>query len=134
MPISTESEAKTSGGNANRSCNNHNPKPLNQPMDRPQVNPSPKTRFQAVNGHISAHRSMIELPAFDRAADAAMLEYSAFTTQQNVDGNSAMATGFKLQGAREFLAVFKTLAEQFAPTVARKDLDNLPDVNNLRKQ
>lgn len=101
--------------------------------DRPNVNPSPRTRFQAVNGHIQAHRSMIELPAFDRGADAALIEYAATLSKSVATGNEAMANGFKIQGAMEFLQFFKTIAEQPQPMPVRKDLDNLPH-NNLTRQ
>lgn len=104
---------------------------MNQPVN---PNPSPRARFQKENGAVTAHRALLENPYFDKGADAAMLEYGSLVAQQAKDGNSAMAAGFRLQGAIEFLQVLKTLAES-APTFApRKDLDNLPDTSKLTRQ
>lgn len=103
-------------------------------MATPTVNPSPRARFQSIANNITQHRSLIEQPAFDRGADAALLEYAAALSRSNSNGNEAMASGFKLQGAMEFLMMFKTIAEQ-APIMSRpKDPDNLPDLNNLKRQ
>lgn len=103
-------------------------------MAQPNVNPSPKARFQSVAQNITAHRAMLERDSFDKATDAAMLQYSADLATQNRDGNCAMAMGFKLQGAMEFLQTLKLLAEVGQAPAKRVDTDNLPDVNQLRKQ
>ena len=97
-------------------------------------NPSPRVRFQAIPNAITQHKAMLENPAFDRACDHAMFEYNRLCAEQIRDGNSAMAAGFKTQGALEFLQTLKTLAEAAPVMMARKDLDNLPDVGQLRKQ
>lgn len=103
--------------------------------DKPQIaNPSPKTRFQIGNGNIAAHRSMLELLAFDRGADAALLEYGKLLAGQSVDGNSAMAAGFRMQGAVEFLSFLKTLAETTVMPPPRRDLDNLPNITDIKRQ
>ena len=103
-------------------------------MTTPQVNPSPKSRFQSVPNNISNHRALIEKAEFDRAADAAMLEYQKALAAQAVDGNSAMSAGFRMQGALEFLSMFKTLAEQTQMPAPRRDVDNLTDTSNLKRQ
>jgi hypothetical protein len=97
-------------------------------------NPSPKARFQAVNGAITAHKAMLENPYFDRGCDFAMLEYQRICGENTKDANTAMAAGSKMLGALEFLQTLKTLAETQPTIVARKDLDNLPSVGDLRKQ
>ena len=100
----------------------------------PNVNPSPQARFQSVPQNITQHRAMIERPSFDISADAAMIEYSARLSKGNVTSNEAMASGFKIQGAHEFLMVLKTLAEASPPPAARRDTDNLPNIDQLKKQ
>lgn len=102
--------------------------------DKPSYNPTPKARFQSANGNITAHRGILENAFFDKSADAALLEYQKMLSGQAVDGNGAMSAGFRMQGAVEFLGIFKTLAEQTQAPVARRDLDNLPDMANLKKQ
>lgn len=97
-------------------------------------NPSPRTRFQAINGAITAHKAMLENPFFERGTDFAMLEYQRLVAEQAKDGNSAMAVGFKMEGALEFLQTLKTLAESAPVIIRRPDTDNLPDVGQLRKQ
>lgn len=97
-------------------------------------NPSPRVRFQAIPNAITQHKALLEKPEFDRAADYALMEYNRLTAEQVRDGNSAMAMGFKLQGALEYLQTLKTLAEAAPVMMARKDLDNLPDVGQLKRQ
>jgi len=104
------------------------------PATPPNVNPRPKARFQKVNGNITAHRALIELDAFDRGSDAAMLEYQRLLAEQTVDGNTAMSAGFRSQGALEFLSVFKTIAEQVQMPAPRRDPDNLPNLGDLKRQ
>lgn len=100
----------------------------------PNTNPSPRARFQSATGNITAHRSLIELPAFERGTDAALLEYAAKLSMQNLTGNDAMASGFKLQGAMEFLMFLKTLAEPAPVIPTRQDNDNLPAIGKLSRQ
>lgn len=103
-------------------------------MSQPNVNLSPRARFQLVRNAITSHRALIEHAQFDPSTDAAMLEYQSQLAMQNKDGNSAMANGFKIQGAIEYLQTLKQLAEAGYTHTPRKDLDNLPDVGQLRKQ
>src|SRR5579863_3174313 len=103
-------------------------------MTPPNLNPSAKSRFQIAAENIRLHRAMMELPAFERGMDAALLEYGSILSKQNTNGNEAMASGFKLQGALEYLQTLKTLAESAPVMVARKDLDNLPDAAQLKRQ
>ena len=100
----------------------------------PNPNPSPKARFQSVQGNIAAHKLLLEHAHLERSLDFAMLEYQAQLATRITDPNSAMAAGSKLQGALEFLQTFKLLAETGPVLLARKDVDNLPDVAQLRKQ
>lgn len=97
-------------------------------------NPSPRARFQSVQGNITAHKALLENPYFDRGCDFAMLEYQRLLAEQVKDPNTAMSAGAKLQGALEFLQTLKTLAEAAPVMLARKDLDNLPDVGQLKRQ
>lgn len=103
-------------------------------MSQPNLNPSPRARFQLERNNITSHKSMIELPSFDRGMDAALLEYASVLAKGNNTSNDAMAMGFKLQGAQEFLMFLKTLAEAAPVPQPRKDTDNLPDIANLKRQ
>lgn len=60
---------------------------------------------------ISEHRSMVSSDTFERSADSAMLQYQSLVAGQIANGNDAIAAGFKLQGALEFLQTFRLLAE-----------------------
>lgn len=106
---------------------------MSDPIKPANVNPTPKIRFQAEKGNITGHRALIEHAAFDKSADAALLEYQKLLSGQAVDGNSAMSAGFRMQGAVEFLSVFKTLAEQTQMPTPRRDTDNLPATENLKR-
>ena len=94
-------------------------------MTQTNYNPSPKDRFQAVRENITAHHAMMERDSFNRACDFAMLEFQSRLVGQTRDGNAAMATGFRIMGAVEFVSILKTLAEANLPPAVRKDLDNL---------
>ena len=104
------------------------------PIQRPNTNPTPRARFQSGTNNIRDHRALLESPAFERACDFALLEYQRALADQSRDGNSAMAVGFRAMGAIEFLGILKTLGEPAAVLLQRKDLDNLPDVSNLKRQ
>jgi hypothetical protein len=77
------------------------------------ANPTPKARFLQVNpAHtISKHREMVDSDTFQRAADAALLQYQIALAEQIRDGNTAATSGFKMQGVIEFLQLFRNLSE-----------------------
>ena len=54
---------------------------------------------------------MVDLEAFQLAADFGMLEYNRLLADQVRDQGTAMATGLKLQGAMEFLQIMRMLSE-----------------------
>jgi hypothetical protein len=92
---------------------------------QPLQNPSPKRRFLETPANVHGHRALIDLPQFEHSADAAMLEYCSLIASQVKDGNSAMAAGFKLQGAFEHAQTFRMISETFKvsqPVIS----DNLP--------
>lgn len=72
---------------------------------------SPKSRFLLSNDNITKHRDMVDSGTFQRGLDFALMQYAQFLATQASDGNTAMAVGFKLQGAQEFVVQFKTLSE-----------------------
>lgn len=86
------------------------PAPTNPPPAA-NLNPSPKARFMQSGTRISNHRALIMSDAFEDAADAAMLQMQRAMANDIKDGNSAMAAGFRMLGAQEFLANFRLLAE-----------------------
>ena len=84
-------------------------------MDKPAANPSPKTLFREIKGAIDAHHNLIETESFKRGCDTALLEY-----QRKLSANlglatnhqaEALANGYRIQGANEFLAELRNLAE-----------------------
>jgi hypothetical protein len=77
----------------------------------PLTNPQPKQRFQNSGDNVSRHRDMIDSTEFQRAADFGMLQYAAYLGSQVSDGNSAMAVGFQLKGAHDFLMTLRNISE-----------------------
>lgn len=87
---------------------------MQTPQAGPQtkfINPSPKTRFQQSGNNVSEHRKLIDLPAFQRGVDMALLQYQATVAEQVRDGNSAASAGLRLLGVHEFLTTFRLLSE-----------------------
>lgn len=99
---------------------------MNQPNLTPVKNPSPREQFRAAVDNISKHRNLIDSPEFGRAVQFSMLEYQAMLSTQTKDGNSAMAVGYKLQGALELMAVMRNLAETppVTPRLGEKTLNH----------
>lgn len=60
---------------------------------------------------ITKHRDMVSSNEFQRGADFAMLQYNMILSNQTANADSAMLSGMKLQGAIEFLTVFRMIAE-----------------------
>lgn len=85
------------------------------PPPAANLNPSPKARFMQSGTRISNHRALVMSDAFGEAADAAMLQLQMALAGQVKDGNTAMAVGFRLLGAEEFLSTFRLLAETPRP-------------------
>ena len=79
--------------------------------DPPVINPTPKARFMQSGTRISNHRQMVSGSIFETSADSALLEYQRVVTESIRDNNTALAAAFKMEGALEFLHVFKMLAE-----------------------
>jgi hypothetical protein len=63
----------------------------------------PRFRFQANQQYLSAHRDFLATPMFERAIDAALLQYQAELSQGCKDQYSAMAMGLRLLGAQELV-------------------------------
>jgi hypothetical protein len=77
----------------------------------PNVNPSPRVRFQSVPENIKRHRELVTRDDLQTSLDFALLEYQRLvmkTTEPQVAGMGH----FKMAGALEFIHAFKTLAEQ----------------------
>ena len=83
------------------------------------TNPTPKQRFQESAQSVQKHRAMVDLAEFQRAADFSTLEYQAELSQRNSSMNEAAGNALKMQGAMEFLQVFRNLGET-TPPVPRK--------------
>ena len=88
----------------------------------PQSNPTPKSRFLANSTYINQHRDLITSDAFIRATDVGLNHYQVLLANQVTDGNTAMAAGFKLQGALEYVQTMRLLSEiPKAPTLAKPE-------------
>lgn len=81
----------------------------------PLKNPTPREQFRQSGDNITKHRNLVDSPEFERAVRFGLLEYQVLLAGQIRDGNSAMATGFKLQGALELMQVMRNLSETAAP-------------------
>jgi hypothetical protein len=90
------------------------------------TNPQPKARFQESTQNVTQHRDMVAITPWQRAMDFGMLQYCSLLAQQVTDGSSAMAVGFKLQGALEFQMTARMLAETpiSAQRAAQDQLDH----------
>lgn len=85
-----------------------------------QITASPKTLFQQNPMFVTQHRSMLELPTFDRSTDAALLEYQArLAAEVSENPQLAAFAGLKACGALEFLRTLKMLG--VLPTVVRHE-------------
>lgn len=73
------------------------------------MNPSPKVRFREMGDSISRHKALLESRELERGLDFALLQYQVEVSSQIKEGNSAMAAGYRILGAQEFLSVFRTL-------------------------
>jgi len=80
--------------------------------DKPSVNPRPKQVFQQAAALMSKHRDLMQDNALNIAIDTALLEMQrrqAVVSDKDVTG--AATNHFKVQGALEFVAILRNLAE-----------------------
>jgi hypothetical protein len=90
------------------------------PVNPPNVNPTPRQRFQQDTRRVHNHRELASGDIFTLSADFAMLEYLRNQTAKVIDTQSAMAAGYRLQGAQDYLATFRALGEsERLPTPVR---------------
>ena len=92
----------------------------------PAKNPTPKQRFLQNTRLVKDYVGLIDTDSFHFAVDLAMLEYQRALARKTTDALSASASGFKMQGALEFLEILKTLPDTVVPAT-RLDLDNLKE-------
>jgi len=90
-------------------------------------NPTPKARFNDSTVNIAEHHRLIEHPSFQRAADAALLQYQVNLMEQLREQvgnfNASAAANLRLMGAMEFLTVFRKLTDTGELAVKRQDLN-----------
>lgn len=91
---------------------------MSSPNLIPIKNPSFREQFRETANHITAHRDLVDSPAYTRAVHFGLLEFQSFLSGQVRDGNSSVAVGYKLQGAFELLSIMRNLAEP-APVLQR---------------
>lgn len=99
--------------------------PTTTPIVQPEYNPSPRARYQAGLGNLTAHKSLLEITAFDRAVDFALMQYVSDLSEQAAQAADAVSVGYRLKGAKEFISVLKTLAAQPKQTTRTPITDNL---------
>jgi hypothetical protein len=88
-------------------------------------NPTPKEVFQSQKDNLAGHNRMMEGFAFEQGLTFAQLQYFRSIGNKVTDSASALAAGYKLQGAIEFIAELRLLAEPPTQGQAFKDVDNL---------
>ncbi len=86
---------------------------------------SPKTRFHEKPADVSWLGELVATPQFANAMDTALAQY-LFGLPSIKDAHGSMAMSHKLEGAREFIFTFMTLADKGEAPVKRKDYGNLP--------
>jgi hypothetical protein len=74
-------------------------------------NPTPKERLMEIPNAIAKHRDLVSSNEFIRGADFTMLQYGMILSNQTTNTDSAVVSGLKMQGAIEFLTVFRMIAE-----------------------
>jgi hypothetical protein len=100
--------------------------PIGSLRPPPNVNPSPRQRFQESSQSISHHRELIQRNEFQRALDYAVLHMQwVMAKQEFKDFNGVAANQMKMVGVHEFIAIFKTLAEPPPTAIGIIDRDNL---------
>lgn len=111
------------------------PKPSPK-TDKPEVDvfSSPRERFQSVAKNLVNHQEMVDAPSFDTSADIALCQYAVDLGKSVMNAETALAAGYKLQGAVRLLSTFKTLAEQPKPEPARSNPDALRPTEPPRRQ
>lgn len=82
---------------------------------------SPIERFQGNTKFIKAHQDLIDDPAFDVGADAALCQFVTQLCDSVVDLNSAASAGYQVRGAVKYLRQLKTLAETPKPQPKQPD-------------
>lgn len=88
---------------------------------------SPRDRFQQSESKAKAADQLLSSQIFEDASDAAMLQMMSVLTGGGNDAATAMANHYRLDGARRYMDILKTIAK---PQVIEppKDLDNLKPV------
>lgn len=87
--------------------------------------PTPKAKFQAEAAYVREHKALIQTPAFERAIDTALLQFSnQLSKTPPSDMGGAASSYLRLLGAQEFAHLLFNLAEQPIAT-PKRDLDNL---------
>jgi hypothetical protein len=99
---------------------------VGQSSDKPlPTNPTPKERFKAGKGNTAKHLDLVDSDDFRRSLDFSQLEYCRQVGASVNDNVTAMAAGYKLQGAMEAFRTLLTLADAMPVPTARRDFDNL---------
>lgn len=79
-------------------------------------NLTPRQRFQLNQKAISAHRDLVGGIAYSYAIDTALLQYQHELSNSIRDQQSAMAVGYKIQGAQELVQKLWELGVLQEPT------------------
>lgn len=76
-----------------------------------ETNPSPKSVLLSDPKKIEAQRTLVQNAVFSYGVDAALMQYQRFLCNQPVESQEAAASHYRMEGALQFVAVLKGLAE-----------------------
>lgn len=81
-------------------------------VTKPVVNPTPKQLLAANKELLSRHRDFMQNPYLSQTIDMAMAQYvRVLAEKQAMDGNTAAANFFKIEGAHDFVNTLRRLGE-----------------------
>lgn len=105
------------------------------PESKAELTPysSPRQRFHGDTKVISDHQELIDEPAFDRGADASLVEFMTNLAETVIDLNTAASAGYQLRGAVRYLRQFKTLAETPKAAEKTQDMSALRPTDPIRR-
>lgn len=76
----------------------------------PNMNASPKARFQEASSLLGKHRDFVTSAEFNRAMDFGLLQLQAELCAKCDSPDKAMSVGMRLLGAQELIQIVKNLA------------------------
>jgi hypothetical protein len=97
------------------------------------VHSTPRERFQSSTANLKAHQDLVDLDAFDRGTDAALVDLFMELGKNVKDEKTAAEAGYMLKGAEAYLRRLKTFAEVSAPYVQPETYGELRSTDQPRR-